>query len=567
MDKFTSDLEIEISRESPTNYAVQLRFSAAGAESELRLLKDKTEALEASALAPLADLKPGSDQYARILSEAFFKDKLVAIEFENAVTASKTLRTALRIRLLLDAEAPELHAIQWECLNDVSGNALATRENIFFSRYLPSREIHSTRLRSNSGQLKALIAVSNPSNLSDYSLPEIKVAAELKLAKDALKESDLTVVENPTVPALTAKLREGFDILYLVAHGAIVDNVPMVMLCDSEGKVDLVEGNVIASRLRDLASPPRLIVMAVCQTGMGLHSLGPLFSDSGVPAVVAMNGNFSMETNTRFMPVFFHELSTNGAIDRAISIARSEVKDRPDAWMPILYMRLESGLLWKSEKAPVPDPFVAPVKKPKTLRNIVLSAAAIFVFLILYIIALPPDSLALNYSMTVRKRLPGDELSAATRIVTERLFEKNELVDLEVAAPAAGYLYVLQTLADGRIEVLYPVELPNPVLSASQAVRIPARENEYLGFETSDIAMVWSPKPIAELDDQLRQANKDKNGNRTVSLPNQVTNLKKFLETTMKTSLMEVIEGTAGHSHVTGSGEAVGYRLKFEIKE
>ena len=56
-----------------------------------------------------------------------------------------------------------------------------------------------------------------------------------------------------------------------------------------------------------------------------------------------MQGNVTMKTAAAFMPVFFQELRRDGQVDRAASVARGAVRDRPDWWMPVLFMRLKSG--------------------------------------------------------------------------------------------------------------------------------------------------------------------------------------------------------------------------------
>jgi hypothetical protein len=75
-------------------------------------------------------------------------------------------------------------------------------------------------------------------------------------------------------------------------------------------------------------------------------ALGPRLGASGVPAVLAMHGNVTMTTVEAFMPTFFKELQKDGIVDRAVAVARGAVHDRPDAWSPVLYMRLKSGSLW-----------------------------------------------------------------------------------------------------------------------------------------------------------------------------------------------------------------------------
>jgi len=47
--------------------------------------------------------------------------------------------------------------------------------------------------------------------------------------------------------------------------------------------------------------------------------------------------------------VFFRELLRDGQIDRAVAVARSAVSDRPDFWMPVLFMRLKNGCIWHAQ--------------------------------------------------------------------------------------------------------------------------------------------------------------------------------------------------------------------------
>jgi formylglycine-generating enzyme required for sulfatase activity len=59
-----------------------------------------------------------------------------------------------------------------------------------------------------------------------------------------------------------------------------------------------------------------------------------------------MQGNISMTTVETMMPVFFSELLEDGGIDRSMAVARSAVQERPDFWMPALFLRLRRGCIW-----------------------------------------------------------------------------------------------------------------------------------------------------------------------------------------------------------------------------
>jgi hypothetical protein len=98
-------------------------------------------------------------------------------------------------------------------------------------------------------------------------------------------------------------------------------------------------------------------VLASCQSGGPgnephttddgtLAALGPRLAEAGIPAVLAMQGRVSMQTIAELMPVFFRELQRDGQIDHALSVARGMVRERPDHWMPVLFMRLKSGRIW-----------------------------------------------------------------------------------------------------------------------------------------------------------------------------------------------------------------------------
>jgi len=149
---------------------------------------------------------------------------------------------------------------------------------------------------------------------------------------------------------LMDRLREPVDILYLACHGALTEDGPYLFLQARDGTVARVKGRDFADRLGELPRQPRLVVLASCE----LHSLAPMLAGAGVPAIVAMLGKISMETVKHAMPVFFRELLRDGQIDRAMAAARSVAvaRNRPDFWMPALYLRLRGGRIWQGAAPP-----------------------------------------------------------------------------------------------------------------------------------------------------------------------------------------------------------------------
>ncbi len=352
-----AELEISLHRRATGAYAVDFRFSQPDSDADIRLGQDQTLQTDID-LESLLNLVHDPQQYGEKLTQDFFADPGVYSGFSQALSSAQSLSLPLRLRLLIGPSTPELHSIRWETiLNPLDHTPVCTNENLIFSRYLSSLDWRPVRLRPK-GDLSALVVVANPADLEAYQLAAVDVDGEIARARSGLGNIKMQVIPAPgaakqgTIDDLMNQLREmEFDILYLVAHGAIVKDEPWLWLEDQDGKVDRTSGSLLVTRLKELQKRPRLVVLASCQSagknaGDALRALGPRLAEAGIPAVIAMQGNISMQTVEKFMPVFFEELRRDGQIDRAMAVARGSVRDRPDYWMPALFTRLKSGRIW-----------------------------------------------------------------------------------------------------------------------------------------------------------------------------------------------------------------------------
>jgi hypothetical protein len=353
----SADLEIGLHRRDSDSYAVDFRFNQPDSDTDVRLGQGTAR----FDLQALGKLQPGSQEYSQALTSSLFSDPAVQTAFAQALTSAQTQNLPLRVRLLIGPSAPELQSLHWETLNNPQDNSpMASGENLLFSRYLSSLDWRPVPLRPKA-DMRALVVISNPSNLSEYqNLAAIDVEGELARAREALGNIPLTLLPDPAAPDqyatlnnIAARLRDGaHDILYLVCHGAISQDAPFLWFQDDSGKVAITSGDDLVTVLRGLSSRPRLVVLASCQSagnptmGDALTALGPRMSQAGIPAVIAMQGSISLQTIAGFMPVFFTELQRDGLVDRALSVARSAVRQRPDYWMPALFLRLKSGRIW-----------------------------------------------------------------------------------------------------------------------------------------------------------------------------------------------------------------------------
>jgi hypothetical protein len=369
-----SDLEIGVSRLGETRYRVQLRYWPTNDDSvrpnvfgEMSL-----DARDVSALGP--------DDYGRYLSRVLFASEDVQRQFGKAQgeTFGKVDHPGgLRIRLSIEPDAQALNDFHWETLyapgctaGDCEQPPLSAQELAPVSRLLASWNQQRVVLRPK-GDLKALVVIADaPLFDNDTQQPldlGVNVDDEWQRARSAIKTSTPPKLLArhpdaqglPTPDALLDELKVGHDIIYIVCHGALTNEGPFLLLeSEQEGKKADLEGSRLTDRLAATtdAPLPRLIVLTACQSaGSGRSTantahmaLGPALVRAGVPAVVAMNGEVTQTTIANFMPTFFENLFAHGFVDRAMAGARSTVRGpgTDDWWMPVLFMRLQSGRIW-----------------------------------------------------------------------------------------------------------------------------------------------------------------------------------------------------------------------------
>lgn len=360
-----ADLEIGLHRRNVDDYAVELRFTLPDSDGESGLGQFLLPTARID-FQSLLEFEGEDAEYGRQLSQALFAAPKLREDFGRFRGVAEGRDLKLRLRLFIGPSAPELHNLRWETLADPfdPNLKLATNQNLIFSRYMSSPDARPLKLRPKS-KLRAVVAIANPADLDRFGLATVDVDGELKRAQQSLGDIPITVLakEKPvTLNNIAEAIRStpgGCDVFYLVCHGALINGESRLWLEDQkeDGSTDPVAGSDLVLRLKELAALPRLIVLASCQSaGTGqqslndkdraLTALGPRLADAGVPAVLAMHGQIEMETVEKFMPTFFRELQKDGAIDRAVAIARSEVQTRFDWWMPVLFMRLRGGRVW-----------------------------------------------------------------------------------------------------------------------------------------------------------------------------------------------------------------------------
>ena len=344
-----SELDLSFSK-TGAGHALGMRFLKAGEDAPREI-----PAIEIS-INPVELDEFDAESYGKTLaSQVFGADRLKSALGEWMTLAAGT---PLRIQIKISPDAADLHSLAWEKLRDPqTGAPLTTSENTWFSRYPASQDRRPVVLRPK-GALKALAVAANPSDLATLKLAAVDADAEIARAREALGEIPSKTLGDTGAPRATLEnmlgtLRDGADVLLLACHGVMTGSGPILFLEAEDGKMARTKAEDFVTRLAELEARqlPRLIVLASCESAGkenagSMAAFGPRLAEIGVPAVLAMQGKISMDTVKTFMPVFFKELNRDGQIDRALAVARSSVRKQHDAWMPVLFLRSVSGLLW-----------------------------------------------------------------------------------------------------------------------------------------------------------------------------------------------------------------------------
>jgi hypothetical protein len=346
-DTFT-DLEIRIFQKQDQGYPVEITL---GGQQEFPRGFLPPEVLPWS---PSGDVVADGTK----LFETLFKDGTL----RGAWAEARGRAQQRRLRLRIDPQAAELHTLPWELLQENQA-LIAAQADTPFSRYLPIALPWSGAVEQR--PIKVLVAISNPDDLKEkYDLPQADVALERKALEDAFanvdkKDLEITFMEAPiTLERIEEELRQGYHIFHYLGHGAFnaKRQQAALYLQDADGHAKRAVDDEIVSMVARQGVRPHLIFLAACQSAVrssadAFVGLGPKLVSAGVPAVIAMQDFVTVETARKFSGMFYRRLVEHGQIDRAGNEARSALltAGRPDAIVPVTFMRLKSAQLWSTE--------------------------------------------------------------------------------------------------------------------------------------------------------------------------------------------------------------------------
>lgn len=352
-----ANLDLAVRRLPDGSYEADLTLELPASARRADLAYGRPVPLEPAALiAASAD----PEAYGRLLTAQLFADQELRDAWQRARTLPDAAGLPLRLRLGLDPRAEELHALLWETLCEPgSARPIALGERVRLSRYLGAAD--TADIPAEAPPPAVVVAVASPSDLAAYGLAPVDAPAEIAPIRAALADIPHTLLAEgaagrATLAAITAALRDGAAVLYLVCHGTIVEATPYLWLESSAGGSDRIAADELVGAIAALSVRPRLIILAACRSGGDGHvvraALAPRLVRAGVPAVIGAQGDLPMAQVADALPVLLRELRRDGQIDRALAVARAALRRHPDWWRLALWMNLHSGQIWAPPAAP-----------------------------------------------------------------------------------------------------------------------------------------------------------------------------------------------------------------------
>jgi len=354
------DLELLISDvKQPGGYRVTATTRQAGEANGTLALDPQAPEIQ-SVLEAIASRNTTDDllhQFGQRLFEA-----LIAGAIANLYNRSGT---PLRLRLRI--EPPEIAALPWEFIYDPGADLyLAISPDHCLSRYVPVNE--PVRTLEVKPPLRALIVVSDPSDLAQQGLPPLNAAEEIKRIQDALQERiasgqvETEVLPHAVAPDLRQKLRTFRPhVIHWIGHGGF-EGDQGVLVMETENHLTRL---VTDKQFREFflgADDAKLVLLNACQgatqsSTRALAGLAPQIVRRGLSAVVAMQYPIPDQVSLSFAREFYRALAEYYPVDMAVSEGRRAVyqdlgSDRPDWGTPVILMRAPDGKLFSPPQSP-----------------------------------------------------------------------------------------------------------------------------------------------------------------------------------------------------------------------
>lgn len=301
-------------------------------------------------LPKVAEIERQIPQWGKALLEAITptEDAREVLRDWLATPAQEERRFSIKIDAALPKNLPEesrgafleaasiLLSTPWEILHDDLGFLFQGQRPVRVRRMQPNRRKKEAIPLQN--VLRILLVVPRPDDERAGYIDHRAATRALLQAVDHLGELvELEILETPTFPALSARIREAsaagkpFSVVHFDGHGVFDFDKGLGALCfesaeaqeqaKNEGRATaIVDTAALAAELRELRIP--LFFLDACQSAMTDHdptaSVAATLLKNGVASVAAMSHSVLVTTAEKFATAFYQRLAEGGLIGSAM---------------------------------------------------------------------------------------------------------------------------------------------------------------------------------------------------------------------------------------------------------
>lgn len=340
------------------------------------------EEFEEDAEAPAAEASGGAEELGRQLFEILMQGE-VRSSYRTSLDKALSQGEGLRLRLRIDA--PELATLPWEQLHDEkAGDFIALDVMTPVVRHPEVTQSAEPLLMPR--PLRILGLISSPKDRA-----ELQVEKERRDMEDALahlRESGDVEIHwiqpekegETTLEDLAREIGQGpWHVFHFIGHGGFdeASGEGFIALCDTqEGKTRRVSGQELARAL-GIERRLRLAVLNCCEGARAsetnlFSSIGSILVRGGIPAVVSMQEQIRDEAAIELARSFYTALADGKGVDEATAEARRDIEmafpHSSQWWIPVLYLRLEDGFLFRVDDER--HVFTGPAEERKALAPV-----------------------------------------------------------------------------------------------------------------------------------------------------------------------------------------------------
>lgn len=199
-------------------------------------------------------------------------------------------------------------------------------------------------------------------------------------------------------------------------------------------------------------------------------------------------------------------------------------------------------------------------------KTLAISLLLGLLFILVIVRLTTPVRHTFSFAIVKQQTTAGRDAGKPLILAQEQPFSKNDLLAILVDTPVKGFLYAFQGFKDGSFEVLFPLSPGLAAVGQAQRTRLPNEVDKWLGFLNSSVTLVWSPSPVAELEEAIISSEVEEDDIRTIREPEPARKLEGFLRTITVHTRRNIVQNPNQRSEISSTDHQVAYRIQIQVE-